>query len=108
MGKPASPNRGGVAVTKVMAWIDAKPYRFKLLLLAHTAILGALCWPGRAFESLRRAQADRIWPPVPRHARKRLYGRDAGQLPAGACRQSRLRRSGHGCLAARMQAWYGI
>ena len=29
-------------MTKVMARIDAKPYRFKLLLLAHTAVLGAL------------------------------------------------------------------
>ena len=36
-------------MTKVMAWIDAKPYRFKLLLLAHTAVLGALLLAGTRF-----------------------------------------------------------
>ena len=29
----------GVAVNSIAAWVDAKPYRLKLVLLAHTVIL---------------------------------------------------------------------
>jgi hypothetical protein len=35
----ANPKRGGGAVDRVTAWIDAKPHRFKLILLAHTVVV---------------------------------------------------------------------
>jgi hypothetical protein len=33
---------GVAGVNTLSGWIDAKPYRFKLLLLAHTAAVGAI------------------------------------------------------------------
>ena len=36
------------SVTKVLAWMDAKPYRLKLVLLAHTAVLKSAFFPSRS------------------------------------------------------------
>jgi hypothetical protein len=45
----ASPSAKWPAVDKVLGWIDAKPDRLKLILLAHTAAVGALVFAATRF-----------------------------------------------------------
>ena len=41
-GDGASPERGVAAVNTFTAWVDAKPYRLKLILLAHTTVVAGV------------------------------------------------------------------
>ena len=41
-GDGASPEHGVAAVNTFAAWVDAKPYRLKLILLAHTTLVAGV------------------------------------------------------------------